>query len=127
MASQLEETEVTTQKQELLMDTEKVYNGCVKWFNSKSGFGFITVMDGDLLGEDVFVHHSAIQTKGRLYKYLMQGEYVSAKVCNYSDGKYKYGVSCVSGVCGGLLMCETRSERGGVGKKVEGGGGGGGK
>ena len=124
MASQLEETEVTNQKQELLMDTEKVYNGCVKWFNSKSGFGFITIMDGDLLGEDVFVHHSAIQTKGRLYKYLMQGEYVSAKVCNYSDGKYKYGVSCVSGVCGGLLMCETRSERGGVGKKVEGGGGG---
>ena len=123
MATQLEETEVTRQKQELLLDTEKVYNGCVKWFNSKSGFGFITVMDGDLLGEDVFVHHSAIQTSGRLYKYLMQGEYVSAKVCNYSDGKYKYGVSCVSGVCGGRLMCETRSERGGRGGVVEGGGG----
>jgi hypothetical protein len=29
----------------------------------------------------------------------------------------------VSGVCGGRLMCETRSERGGRGGVVEGGGG----
>jgi CspA family cold shock protein len=44
--------------------------GTVKWFNASKGFGFIT-RDG---GEDVFVHHSAIQGEG--YRTLEEGQRV---------------------------------------------------
>jgi CspA family cold shock protein len=45
--------------------------GTVKWFNATKGFGFITQDDG---GDDVFVHHSAIQGSG--YRELTEGQRV---------------------------------------------------
>ena len=49
-------------------------SGTVKWFNSEKGFGFISQADGD----DVFVHHTAIQMSG--YRALSEGQAVEFEV-----------------------------------------------
>jgi CspA family cold shock protein len=48
--------------------------GTVKWFNESKGFGFISREDGD----DLFVHHTAIQGSG--FKTLSEGQAVSFDV-----------------------------------------------
>ena len=50
-------------------------SGTVKWFNDAKGFGFIT-QDGG--GEDVCVHHTAIQSEG--FRSLQEGQRVEFEV-----------------------------------------------
>ncbi len=54
--------------------------GTVKWFNAKKGFGFIL----DELGNDVFVHFSALNMDG--FKELKDGEAVEFEVVNGDKG-----------------------------------------
>jgi cold shock CspA family protein len=90
---------------------QKRYTGRVKWFNNKSGFGFITHCDDELqIEKDIFVHWSSIQVENSQYKYLVQGEYVDFSLVKPEKGTHDFHAVRVSGVKGGNLMCETRRE-----------------
>jgi len=54
--------------------------GTVKWFNDSKGFGFIS-QEG---GEDVFVHHTAIQMEG--FRSLAEGDRVEFEVVKGPKG-----------------------------------------
>jgi cold shock CspA family protein len=90
----------------------------VKWFNNKTGFGFITALtdsEGVKEGSDVFVHHSAVKVSQEQYRYLVQGEYVEfvlskLKAADAAASKHEFQAVDVSGVKGGKLICETRWE-----------------
>ena len=90
--------------------------GQVKWFNNKAGYGFITVSDGEQAGKDIFVHYSSIKVVNSQYKYLIQGEYVEFTLTKSTGEQHEYQASDISGIKGGLLMCETRR----VNRAVEG-------
>ena len=55
-------------------------SGTVKWFNDAKGFGFITTERG----EDVFVHFSAINSKG--FRSLAEGAAVEFDVTEGPKG-----------------------------------------
>jgi CspA family cold shock protein len=83
--------------------------GRVKWFNNKTGYGFITLNDSET-EIDIFVHHSGIQVGNEQYKYLVQGEYVEFTLDKVENGNHVYQATHVSGIRGGKLMCETRNQ-----------------
>ncbi len=55
--------------------------GTVKWSNAEKGFGFITPDGG---GADVFVHHSAIQTRG--FRTLEENQRVNFEIVQGAKG-----------------------------------------
>lgn len=90
--------------------TQETFIGRVKWFNNKSGFGFITLTDGVKSGTDIFAHHSCLKVDGDQYRYLVQGEYVELSLVKMEEGTHEFQAANVCGIKGGKLMCETRNE-----------------
>jgi cold shock CspA family protein len=89
--------------------------GCVKWFNMKTGFGFLSVVQSVCgselkVGSEIFVHHSNVKVAEEQYRFLVQGEYVEFEVSNVANGQHSCQAVNVTGMFGGKLMCETRNE-----------------
>ena len=61
--------------------------GTVKWFNNSKGYGFISPESGN----DVFVHHTAIQGEG--YKSLEEGQQVKFDIVRGPKGEQAANVS----------------------------------
>ena len=97
-----------------MSNTNDVFYGRVKWFNNRAGYGFITIVHGpdgsDQLGKEVFAHHSGVNVSNEQYKYLIQGEYVEFGLDAATEGEHEFQAVNISGISGGMLMCETRAE-----------------
>ena len=59
---------------------KQMEQGTVKWFNDAKGYGFISRQNG----EDVFVHFSAIESKG--FRSLQEGQAVQFSVVKGPKG-----------------------------------------
>lgn len=101
----------TTTPTTIDFETNKVLFGRCKWYNTKNGYGFITILNTD---KDIFIHHNYIRKSSNdEYKYLVMGEYVQFMVVentNSSNDNHKYIATDVCGIGGGKLMCDTRKE-----------------
>ena len=93
--------------------------GQVKWFNNTAGYGFITVSDGEYVGKDIFAHYSTIRVGDTQYRYLVQGEYVEFQLSISTNTAHEFQATHISGIKGGLLMCETRQSSRPVRKEYE--------
>jgi CspA family cold shock protein len=83
------------------MTTATRFTARVKWFNPRTGYGFLTNTESS---DDVFVHHSQITTGNNVYKTLTQGEYVEYETTTDESGKVL--ASSVTGLNRGPLLCE---------------------
>ena len=82
-------------------------SGCVKWFNSRHKYGFITVSsEGEYKNVDLFVHQSNIITKEPCYRFLITGENVNFDVKITTDDKHPVQAVNITDSNGGSLKCE---------------------
>jgi cold shock protein len=104
-------TETATENNTTTSTTPAVRHlGQVKWFNSKAGYGFITMKNESDEDVDIFTHYSTVKVVDSQYKYLVQGEYVEFELAESTNENHKFQAFNVTGIQNGKLMCETRQQ-----------------
>lgn len=108
-SNQVIEDETKQKKNHLVhpIDKNKIlgkYDGRCKWFNDRSGYGFLVIDSGDSMGKDVFVHYTGIDPIHSSYKTLISGEYLTFNTIN---GVKDIQAIDVTGYRGGSMMCDT--------------------
>ena len=83
-------------------------NGCVEWFDSRKGFGFINVLDGEYKDTQIFCHQSNIKSNN--FRTLFPGEYVSFEI-NKDPQKTENNISCrnLTGFNGGPILTDNKT------------------
>jgi cold shock CspA family protein len=98
-------------------DTDAIYHGKVRWFDSNSGYGFISVMDADgnflLPRKDndngIFVHQRDIHTSDpTFFRRLYNRELVEFRIATDVQGRLM--AKHVTGVGGAPLKCVQKQE-----------------
>lgn len=80
------------------------FSGQVKWFNNKTGYGFITPEDKNMT--DIFVHHTGVKTSTSQFRYLVDGECVKFNIQHCENDRVI--ATDVTGCDGMKLMCEKQ-------------------
>ena len=81
--------------------------GRVKWFDNRKGFGFVNSLVDQ---SEVFVHHSGLKSASGVFRTLYPGEYIEFELTTDTASTRQFAVS-VTGVQGGLLLCENTDTR----------------
>ena len=89
------------------MSTEERFQGRVKWFSNRLGYGFLTYKEGDE-EKDMFAHFSRIVTKNdSQYKTLCVGEYVEFGTTNVEGKDNVLQADKITGLNGGPILSEN--------------------
>lgn len=91
------------------MSSVERFIGCVNWFDSKKGYGFISVKtpNTDNTDKDIFVHFTSLNVENN-YKKIYPGEYVE-----FNIEEKENGLCCtnVSGIYGGTLLIDNENHK----------------
>ena len=91
------------------MSNIEKFIGCVNWFDSKKGYGFISVKtpNTDNTDKDIFVHFTSLNVDNN-YKKIYPGEYVE-----FNIEEKENGLCCtnVSGIYGGKLLIDNENHK----------------
>ena len=74
-----------------LVETTEAYNGTVKWFDVRKGYGYVTDIDGN----DYFVHSTGI-TKGRSYVGLKDNDSITFEVTEGKKGPQATNIEIIN-------------------------------